>query len=240
MVPRGRAAAALMDFERFLSAADAARVSLALEKLQHCGLREYALTGGIAMELQLATPRLRRLNDLDIVVASFDSIPSTVAGAFLLAHVHPRATDGKTLMQLVDAEQALRIDLFRECGATIERSRGGLVSLEDLAARAARVVLDLESGAQVERKHAESFVRLEPAVESELAEIAWREHRKDGSPATFRKAASRIRELLAERDHLLVSPDYSQDVSAVCAKCEDVGPFHCAPAASIRAILGYC
>jgi hypothetical protein len=83
MVPRGGAAAGLMDFERVLSPEDAKRVACALEKLQRCGLRRFALTDSIAMELQLASPRLRRLNDIDIVVASFDAIPAALAGAFL-------------------------------------------------------------------------------------------------------------------------------------------------------------
>jgi hypothetical protein len=55
-----------------------------------------------------------------------------------------------------------------------------------------------------------------------------------------RNAARRIHALLATREHLLVTTQYSQDVEAVCEKCEAVGPFRCAPAATFRAILGYC
>jgi hypothetical protein len=160
------------------------RVSLVVEKLAIQGLREFALTGSVAMEIHMAatgqTPRLRRLNDLDIVVESLASIPQSVADGFLFRHVHPKAIAGKTLMQLVDPDQALRIDAFRECGSTLERSRLvrfgtrvlKLVSLEDLAARAARVVMDLEAGFAVSRKHAEDFLRLACATNPDLAEIA--------------------------------------------------------------------
>ncbi|MBZ5607976.1 MAG: hypothetical protein LAP38_06960 [Acidobacteriia bacterium] len=198
------------------------------------------MTGSLAMELQLVAPRSRRLNDIDIVVSSFDSLPSSLAGAFLFRHIHPGAIEGKTLMQLIDAELAIRIDVFRECGATLQRSKAALVSLQDLAARAARVVLDLEAGLPVPRKHADDFLRLEPTVNSDLAEIAWRDHRKNRSPATFREAARRIHELIQSRHQLLITPEYSQDVNAVCEQCDDTVSFRRAPAATIRAILGYC
>ena len=170
------------------------------------------------------------------------SIPfrQRVADAFLLAHVHPRAVDGKTLMQLVEPDLGVRIDIFGECAATLRRSRASLVSLEDLAARAARAVLDLEEGVEVESKHADAFLRMEHAVDSTGVETAWREHRKHGRPRTFQEAAQLIHELMATREHLLVSAEYSQDVDAVCEKCENTAPFRCAPATTIRTILGYC
>jgi hypothetical protein len=204
------------------------------------------------MELQLKgagePPLLAHLNDIDIVVRSFDAIPATLADGFLFLHIHPNATDGKTLMQLVDPDQAIRVDLFLECGSTIERSNPfplgdrvvRLVSLEDLAARAARVVLDLASGVAVPRKHSEHFLRLAPATNPNLIETAWREHRKHDSPATFREAAERVRGLIQNQAHLLVTPEYSRDVNAICERCEHVGSFRRAVPQTILSILGYC
>src|ERR1700674_4416811 len=101
-------------WERFLSPIDTIRVCRALEKLLLHGLHEFALTGSLATEIQLslaeAAPRLRRMNDIDIVVRSFDSIPQTIANGFLFRHIHPKAAPGQTLMQLVDPEQTVRVD----------------------------------------------------------------------------------------------------------------------------------
>jgi hypothetical protein len=217
-------------------------------KLIQGGLHDFALTGSLATEIQLGESTSGQLNDIDIVVRSFDAIPAALADAFLFRHIHPRAIDGKTLMQLVDADQAIRVDIFSECGSTIERSHPvslgdcvvQCVSLEDLAARAARVVLDLASDVAVPRKHAEHFLRLAPATNPDLVEIAWREHRKHDSPATFREAAELVRGLIQSRADLLVTPEYSQDVNAICEHCEDVAPFRRTSPQTILPILGYC
>ena len=115
-----------------------------------------------------------------------------------------------------------------------------VVALEDLAARAASLVLDLEGGQEVPLKHAADFGRLVDAVDLGQVEIAWRDHRKNGQPATFAEASARIRELIQSRRELLVAPHYSQDMSANCPKCEDCGPFRSASPVTIRSILGYC
>jgi hypothetical protein len=242
----------LNPLERFLSPIDTIRACRALEKLSLHGLREFALTGGLATEIQLRTadaaPRLRHLNDIDVVVRSFDSIPQTIAEGFLFRHIHPKAAFGQTLMQLVDPEQAVRIDVFRECGSTMARCRPvefrsgvtQLVSPEDLAARIARVLLDLDGGAVVSRKHAEDFRRLVSGIDPDVVEISWCEHRRQGIRLRFQEASARISNLLISLEHLLINPEYSQDLNEQCQRCEDVGHFRCAPRMTILSILGYC
>ncbi len=87
----------------------------------------------------------RPLNDIDFVVPSFASIPGSLAGGFLVHHIHPNAVEGKTLLQLIDPEQGLRIDLFRQFGSTLSRTvlLNGLtvISLEDLVARTTSFIL---------------------------------------------------------------------------------------------------
>jgi hypothetical protein len=58
---------------------------------------------------------------VDLVVDSF-TIPASLADRFLLHHIHPHAPEGKTLLQLVDRERALRVDLFRAFGTTLTRA----------------------------------------------------------------------------------------------------------------------
>ncbi len=224
----------------------------ALEKLALHGFRGFALTGSLALHTHLN--RLGRgrdiqiLNDIDIVVDSFGSIPSTMADAFLFRHIHSKAPEGKMLIQFIDAEAALRIDVFRAYGATMARSQPvcfgaspiGVVSLEDLAARAASLVLDLEGGLEVPLKHATDFEQLVDAVDLGQIAIPWRDHRKNGQPATFAEASARIHDLIQSRRELLVASYYSKDINAGCPKCEDCGPFRSASSARIQSILGYC
>ncbi len=185
---------------------------------------------------------------MDLVVESFSSIPGSLADTFLFRHIHPKALEGKLVIQFIDPEAALRIDVFRAYGATMARSQFvcvgtspiRVVSLQDLVARAASLVLDLEGGQEVPLKHAKDFERLVNAVDLGRVEIAWRDHRKNGQPAAFAEAAARIRDLIQSRSELLVVPHYSTDINACCPKCEDYGPFRSASPAMIQSILGYC
>jgi hypothetical protein len=237
----------------FLSSTDVARLHRVLEKLGLHGLHNFTLTGSLAIEISLVREerahRSRNLNDLDIVVESFTSIPAALAiGNFLARHIHPNASEGKMLLQLVDPDEALRIDVFSPYGATLARTKPvrlgnhpiQIVSAEDLACRAASLLMDLERASPVPFKHAQNFHRLVSVVNGERIESVWREHRKPSDPATFREASSRIRDLINERKDLLVSPGYSQDATAVCPKCREAPPFRLAAPARILSILGYC
>jgi hypothetical protein len=157
------------------------------------------LTGGAATEIHLLHRReteCRRLNDLDFVVESFASIPESLAQDFLFHHVHPDAPEGKTLLQLIDQEQWLRIDLFRQFGTTLSRAEimegplGSLkvISLEDLVARTTSLVVgNLRRGSVIDRKHARSFLRLAGLGDPAKLEMAWGDHRQSEA-ASFSEA----------------------------------------------------
>jgi hypothetical protein len=222
-------------FDVFLAPGDARRVERVLAKLARYGLRDFALTGGLAIEAQLASrggvPRGRVLSDVDLVAESFDAVPAALAEGFLFRHIHPLAKRGKTLMQLVDAGEALRIDIFGACGAALARAEPmglsgapvAVVALEDLAAREASLLMDLARGSPAPRKHAQDFERLLAAVDPGRID-----------------AAARIAELVRARPDLLVATEYSHDADAVCLKCQETPTFRLAPAQQILAILGYC
>jgi hypothetical protein len=244
-----------MTFNLFLSIADAHRAARVLAKLEAGGLREFALTGGLAVELQLAahghSPQARPLNDIDIVVPSFGALPAGLADGFLNRHIHAQAPAGKMLLQLADPDEALRIDIFSACGGTLARSEPmelhgaarRVVALEDLAAREASLLMDLARGAAAPRKHARDFERLAAAATGadpgRLA-AAWRENRKSRDPQEFRDAAAGALELIGARPDLLVAPEYSRDADAICPKCQETGAFRLAPGRTILSVLGYC
>src|SRR4051794_34974705 len=108
-----------------LNDVDALRADAVVKKLLAHGFR-LALTGGLAIEAHAradgrASAR-RPLHDLDFVVEGFSMIPASVAGEFLLHHIHPFAPEGKTLVQLIDAAEAVRVDLFQAFGQTLSRT----------------------------------------------------------------------------------------------------------------------
>src|SRR5262249_44164207 len=157
-----------------------------------------------ALEAKLIQPgdpaRYRELNDLDIVIESFDSIPNAMADSGLLfRHIHPKATEGKLLVQLVDPDDALRIDVFRSFGATLRRSKRsqcgagdiGVVSVEDLAARLASLLLGLGGGSTVPAKHAEDFECVVHLLDPRKIESVWPEYRKQTDPLKFSDAATK-------------------------------------------------
>ncbi len=217
------------------------------------GFRDCALTGSVALEAQLIsrgrTPQRRRLNDLDYVVDEFVSIPSALASGFLVHHVHPKAPQGKLLLQLVDPDRALRIDLFRAFGATMSRANTlqqpwsklkRVFSMEDLAARyTSHVYGHLREGRPVERKHAESFLRLVSFATFENVELqtAWQDHRQ-GVTESFFEARKRAKNLLRLHTELLFHQNYSDNVLP-CDRCQDFGPFKRGEPALIVNSLGY-
>jgi len=239
----------LADVTEFLSASDVQRVYLSLEKLSAYGFRGGALTGSFATEAHLlsqgrSTER-RPLNDLDFVVESFASIPGSLADGFLLHHIHPHAAEGKMLLQLIDREQALRIDLFRQFGATLtrtERLKGPavpltVISLEDLVVRTTALVGCLRRGKTVGLKHARAFRRLAGLGDPGRIDAAWRDHRQS-ELESFHQAAQLAHQLLDLHPELAIRERYSAEVS-VCPQCQDDGPFRRARPDIILKILGY-
>jgi len=115
-----------------------------------------------------------------------------------------------------------------------------VVSLEDLAARAARLTLPLAGGHPVLFKHASDFLRLADAVHPADVERAWPEHRRNNDPDTFQQAATLLRELIPRHSSLLTTEVYSQHPSEHCARCFAVEGLELASGAAILSILGYC
>src|SRR5580700_10668847 len=152
--------------QQFLSVADKDRALRSLRKLARHDVSRWALTGGVALEIHRVRlrgePAKRTLNDLDFIVDSFDCIPETLANDFLFRHIHPFDPPGKTMLQFIDPDSALRMDVFRACGRTMTRTVRldlpsasiQLISLEDLTARTARLVMDLAEGIPVLSTHA--------------------------------------------------------------------------------------
>src|SRR5215831_12781974 len=112
--------------ERFLSVFDLARAFVLLERLSQHRTDSWALSGGLAIEIHVLraglTPRKRSLNDLDFIATGFADIPRTLAKNFLFQHVHPEEVPGRIMVQFVDMETKLRIDVFRDAGASTTRA----------------------------------------------------------------------------------------------------------------------
>jgi hypothetical protein len=246
-----------MNFDAILAYSDADRAQRAWAVLQGHGFGRLVLTSGLAIQLHGIAHGLaaepRPLNDIDFLVDSFPEIPSTLSPELLFRHVHPHDPPGKTLLQSVHPETAARIDIFRAYGGTTARAMpielGGvairMVSLEDLAARTARLVMGLATDEQVPAKHARDLLRLLDLLEigrtdAQQVNSAWQEHRKPGYPATFAEAAQLLTGLIATRVDLQIVPVYSRDTTARCSRCESTAEFKLADGGRVLSLLGYC
>jgi hypothetical protein len=238
--------------DRFLCAGEAKRAWKTLQKLSHHDISGWGLAGGLAVEIHWERGSLpastRPLNDLDFVTPTFDCIPEGLAGDFLCRHVHPLDPPGKSILQLVDAETALRIDLFRGYGAIMTRTLSlkfpfgsiQLISREDVLARAVRLLLDLRGGVPVPAKHAVDYLRLDKIMQPSDVEVAWKDHRKPDHPETFQEANTLVRGLIATHRNLLTTPYYSKDVTQICSRCVPTAAFPLADPNLVLSLLGYC
>jgi hypothetical protein len=237
-------------FTEFLTPGDGLRVSVVLKKLSAYGFRGGALTGGLVTEAHLLShgraTEQRVLNDLDFIVESFASIPGSLAEGFLSHHIHPHALEGKTLLQLIDQEQRLRIDLFRQFGSTLTRTEilngpaGPLrvISIEDLVARTTSLVVGcLRKGETIDVKHARAFRRLAGLGEPVKLDTAWRDHRQS-ELESFPEVVRQAHQLLELHPELVIRERYSAEVVA-CPQCQDQGPFRRARPDIIVNILGH-
>jgi hypothetical protein len=187
------------------------------------------------------------LNDIDFITDSFDCIPESLADDFLFRHVHPFDPPGRTLLQLIDAESALRVDVFRAYGDAMERASKlalpsgtiQLLSIEDLAARMARLTLDLANEVPTPLKHAADFLRLVALVDASDVETAWLDHRKPEHPASFKEVSRLLQHLITARQNLLITPTYSKNVEEVCLRCRSTSAFRLADPKVILTLLGY-
>jgi hypothetical protein len=188
------------------------------------------------------------LSDIDFVAPTFECIPETLARDFLFRHVHPFDPPGKTMMQLVDADTSLRVDVFRADGGIMSRAisvdvpSGPLrvISVEDVLAHEARILLDLEASVPVAAKHADDYLRLSELVKSSNIETAWQDHRKPTHPMTFGETNKLVKRLIATRRNLLITPDYSKETAEICHRCVPTSPFQLADPKVVLSLLGYC
>ena len=241
-----------MALDSLLNASDSVRVAHSLHMLAAHDISDWALTGGIAIELHVlrcgGEPVARPLHDIDFLVSSFESIPETLGRELLLRHVHPDDPPGKNMLQGVDRATEVRIDAFRAYGLEMERTSlveiAGfafrMVSLQDLIARHARLNWNLMEGKPVAPKYARDFLRIVNLVPTGEIEGIWQEHRKPECPESFAGAVFQLRRVIASRPELLISPTYSTDVEKVCPRCRDVEAFPLADPRRILAVLGYC
>jgi hypothetical protein len=240
-----------MIFGGFLAGRDLDRAERTFCKLGRHDTSRWALTGGFATELHIgqrgANQSIRSLNDIDFIVPSFDCIPESLGGDFLLRHVHPFDPPGRTLLQCVDPETKVRVDVFRACGSVMDRvspagrSTGlpSMISLQDSTARAARLSWDLSANVPIAPKYARDFLRLLAIVKTDEVEVAWKEHKKPAAPESFADAATELRKLIESRTDLLVTRTYSSDVKVLCERCRGTEGFPLANPEQIVSLLGY-
>lgn len=236
----------------FLSIGDSTRAFNTLRKLAHHEVSRWVLVGGLAVEFHCLwsghSHSMRQLNDIDFVVSTFDCIPETLSRDFLFRHVHPFDPPGKTMMQLVDADTSLRVDLFRMGGGIMSRAipvdvpAGPLrvISVEDVVAHEARLLLDLDASVPVPAKHASDYLRLAELVKASNMETAWQDHRKPTHPITFSETNTLLKGLIATRRDLLISPEYSKDTAEICPRCVQTPLFPLADPNVVLSLLGYC
>jgi hypothetical protein len=187
-------------------------------------------------------------NDIEFVAPAFECIPGTLSRDFLFRHFHPLDPPGKTMMQLVDTDTSLRVDVFRADGDILSRAisvdgpSGPLrvISVEDVVAHEARLLLDLDASVPVPAKHAGDYLRLAELANSSDMEAAWQDHRKPTHPMTFGETDSLVKRLIATRRSLLISPEYSKDPVDVCPRCVPTPPFLLADPKVVLSLLGYC
>ena len=238
--------------QSFLSLDDSTRTLHTLRKLALHEVSRWALVGGLAVEFHCLraghSHAIRHLNDIDFVAPAFECIPETLARDFLFRHVHPFDPPGKTIMQLVDADTSLRVDVFRVEEGVMSRTISvdvpsgslRLISVEDVLAREARLLLDLYAGVPVPAKHAGDYLRLAELVQSSTMETAWQDHRKPTHPMTFGETNTFVKELIATRRNLLINPDYSKDTAEICRRCVPTPAFQLADPNVVLSLLGYC
>ena len=192
--------------------------------------------------------RQRVFNDIDVVVPGFDALPPALGSAFMISHAHPHRPTGKLIIQLVEAEQGVRIDVFSACGKTLERTRPAsigvlpvkVVAVEDLACRIASEMMCFSRGDTVPPKCADDHTRAKQVVEMTLVEKAWLDQRREKDPLTYSEACLQIVEAMKLNSGILKESAYCTDTDVACLHCCNTTYFKVETSKSIFAILGYC
>ena len=115
-----------------------------------------------------------------------------------------------------------------------------VISVEDVVAHEARLLLDLDARVPVPAKHAGDYLRLAGLVKSSDMATAWQDHRKPTNPKTFGETNALLKGLIATRRNLLISLEYSKDTAEICPRCVRTSPFQLADPNVVLSLLGYC
>ena len=198
---------------------DARRATNVIDAVLAHGL-QCGIDGGLGIDAQLRvrgrSVTARLLNDIDLVVSDFESIPTSLADALLLNHDHPFAPEGKTLLQVIDQPRALRVDLFRAFGDTsrepscLTKTPAGFPSCP----RGFSCANDSDgmrhpSARDNHRFQARRGVpEIEGIGEPRRLAVAWLDHRQDVQ-GTIEEAAEKAARLLSVRPELIVVERYS-------------------------------
>ena len=115
-----------------------------------------------------------------------------------------------------------------------------VMSVEDVVAHEARLLLDLDASMPVPAKHVHDYMRLAELVKSSNMETAWQDHRKPTHPMAFGETNTLLKRLIATRRELLICPEYSKDTAEICPRCVRTSPFQLADPNVVLSLLGYC
>jgi len=207
------------------------------------------LTGSIALQAHLTRRgrgHSRLFGDIDIIINSLADLPATLVDDFICPHVHPFGKQGDLLIQLVNPQDAIRLDVFCAVGNAVLRAehvalgsnKFFVISCEDLMAKTTSLLMKLSRGGVVAAKHAQDFTALLPFISDAIEDI-WQEYRNNLDPPTFRETALYVGNLVVTHSNALVNPSYNKDVTAKCPKCQAVGSFRPADPRDVFKILGY-
>lgn len=238
--------------EMFPDSKDAFRCHRTLVKLARHVNGQMALTGGLAYSWHLQQygreVERRPLNDIDLVVADLAALAPALGEESLISHFHPSRGRGKILLQLVDADQRMRIDLFTPFSSSL-MSRAhhtelcgiscGVIAAEDLTARLLAIACDVTTGKSVDPKYYDKFRRLSELIDLKVARDIWSDYRKPDCPHHFDEAAEAVRQAVAQNPGVLRPELYAQPADAACPWCGHSDLFSVSPPAEIFAVLGY-
>ncbi len=115
-----------------------------------------------------------------------------------------------------------------------------VVSLEDLLARATRLLLDLAERVPVASKHSRDYLRFVDLVDLAAMEAVWQDHRKTAHPVTFQETRHVLPDLIRTNGNLLITPEYSKNAKEACPRCVPASGFQLADPNVVLSMLGYC
>jgi len=113
-----------------------------------------------------------------------------------------------------------------------------VISVEDVVAHEARLLLDLDACVPVPAKHADDYLRLTELVKIVQHGNCVQDHRKPTHPMRFGEADTLLKGLIATRRNLLISLEYSKETAEICPRCVRTSPFQLADPNVVLSLLG--